>query len=383
MNYRILLLGACGLIVWGVTSTNQAEEPRLLPRAGVLVLRTGSVLRGKILRVGDRYVVGLNDRDEVTVRADRVQMRCDSLQEAYRWKQSQLPENAKAADHLQLADWCLRHDCLAAAAEQLMAAQRQSPNGPANEHFEKRLRLAARRRPASSKGREVGHRVPSRAELDDVASSLPTGMVELFTNRVQPLLINHCGTGNCHGPAADSKFRLVLPTDSNSLPRGFTQTNLKMALGFVDAEQPGQSELLTRATEAHGGHSKPALRDGDVDQLQHLAAWVHGSKQAPNRPEPAVLDAPNKVLSQPLEPRNSHLADPSPSARGSSGTNANSDPPKNSDAPPKNADASRVQPVQHLESVESPSSSNAPPASDTPEGVDPFDPAVFNRRYLK
>ncbi|MFW6168995.1 MAG: hypothetical protein ACODAD_00795 [Planctomycetota bacterium] len=152
MNYRILRLGACTLVLWGVTSVNQAEQPQLLPRAGVLVLRTGSVLRGKISRVGDRYVVGLNDRDQVTVSADRVQMRCDSLEEAYRRKRSQLPEKATANDHLQLADWCLRNDCLAAAAEQLMAAQRRAPDDPANEHFEKRLRSAARRRPAPPHG---------------------------------------------------------------------------------------------------------------------------------------------------------------------------------------------------------------------------------------
>ncbi|MFW6168994.1 MAG: hypothetical protein ACODAD_00790, partial [Planctomycetota bacterium] len=97
--------------------------------------------------------------------------------------------------------------------------------------------------------------------MDEIASGLPAGMVELFTNRIQPLLINHCGTGNCHGPATESKFRLVSPTNSHSLPRRFTQTNLKMALGFVDGERPSQSDLLTRATEAHGGSSKPALRD--------------------------------------------------------------------------------------------------------------------------
>lgn len=376
MNYRLLLLGACTLALWGVTRVNQAEQPQLLPRAGVLVLRTGSVLRGEILRVGDRYVVGLNDRDEVTVRADRVQMRCDSLAEAYRRKQSQLPENTKAADHLELADWCLRNECLEAAAEQLMAAQRHSPNDPANERFEKRLRLAARRPAASSQAPAGGTRFPPRAELEGIARGLPTGMVELFTNRVQPLLINHCGTGACHGPATDSKFRLVLPTESNALPRRFTHANLKTALGFVDAEQPSRSELLTRATEAHGGHSEPALHDDDVDQLQHLAAWVHGSKRAPERPEPPLLQSPNKILSQPLEPGVPTLADTSPAAPGSLGPKAAPDPPQDSEA-------SRVQPVQHLEPVDEPSSSNASRGADSSRRVDPFDPQIFNRRYLE
>jgi len=152
MIYRHIILVACGLVLLGTTSANHAEEPRLLPRAGVLVLRNGSVLEGKILRVGDRYVVGLSERDEVVVPADRVEMECDSLTEAYQRKQKLLGADATVPDHLRLADWCLQNDLLAASAEQLMAAQRRDPSDPANEYFEKRLRLAARRRPARASG---------------------------------------------------------------------------------------------------------------------------------------------------------------------------------------------------------------------------------------
>jgi hypothetical protein len=75
-------LGVCILICLGSSRVNRADDPQLLPRTGVLVLRTGRVLRGDILRVGDRYVVALGKHDEVAVPVGSVDLRCDSLEEA-------------------------------------------------------------------------------------------------------------------------------------------------------------------------------------------------------------------------------------------------------------------------------------------------------------
>ena len=62
---------------------NQADEPQLTPRPGILVMHGGRVLRGDIIRVGDRYVVTIGERDELGVPATSVDLCCDSLEDAY------------------------------------------------------------------------------------------------------------------------------------------------------------------------------------------------------------------------------------------------------------------------------------------------------------
>jgi len=378
MIYRHIILVACSLVLLGTTSANHAEEPRLLPRAGVLVLRNGSVLEGKILRVGDRYVVGLSERDEVVVPADRVEMECDSLTEAYQRKQKLLGADATVRDHLRLADWCLQNDLLAASAEQLMAAQRRDPSDPANEYFEKRLRLAARRRPARASGQPVPSDMSSRDELeeleeldelDELVRSLPADMVEQFTKTIQPLLINSCGGGTCHGANTDTQFHLMSPVRSSTLPRRFTQKNLQAALEHVDPVQPSRSPLLQMATEPHGQSNDAPLTDKDVTQLGHLAAWVLRTHPKPQATSRTVPQPPDSSSPQPIAQHASLSLESVPMQEP---LNANAGP-----LPPDAPNDGKVQPAGHLEPVDKTD------AKEHDSGVDPFDPEIFNRRYLK
>lgn len=356
------------LITLGRPAINLADETRLLPQNGVLVLRNERVLRGNILQVGDRYVVGLNARDEVSVPIDRVEMRCDSLEEAYQRKRGQLPRNAKAADHLRLADWCLRYELNAAAAEQLMAAQSREPLNPANARFEKRLRLAVAQRPEGPSRSVVSSPPVSSEELETMVKSLPQGTVEQFTNTIQPLLINRCGGGGCHATNADAEFQLIYPHGERTLPRRFTQQNLKHALDMLDGDEPAKSPLLVMATRAHGGASKPSLTEEDVSQLQQLADWVFKSLNRRDASPPAVVRSPDPLLLQPIDQRTTNtpvhpLARPAEAAAGAGrGAIATGD---------------RVVPASHQQPIRDADESTPVP------GVDPFDPAIFNRRYWK
>ncbi len=358
----------CALLVIcaGAVSVIRAEEPQLLPQSGILVLRTGRVLRGDIVRVGDRYVVTSGEKDEVGVSLDAVEMQCDSLEDAYRRKQDQMPPNRKVADHLKLADWCLQYDLFASAAEQLMAAQLCDPNDPANETFEKRLRLAVQRPASISNGTESVAKIISPPDLDESLRSLPAGTMELFTNTIQPLLINRCGASNCHGPNSSSSFRLAYPNWSRTLPRRFTQRNLQAAMSFLDRDEPLRSPMLVMSTLRHGKMSKPALTDEDVTQLQNLAEWVYHSLGSASPASPAELSSPESLLLQPgasrLDPQaaaNRHTAGPvAPDTTG----------------PSERLDRA-VEPASHSAPAE-PGTGAAPVA-----GVDPFDPEIFNRRF--
>jgi hypothetical protein len=361
MSYSRQTLSALVLLCGAWFGVNQADEPQLLPQAGVLVLRTGTVLRGEIVRVGDRYLVTLSGNDEVGVPVAHVQMHCASLDEAYERKRALLPVPAGASDHLQLADWCLRYELLASAAEQLMAAQSLAPDDPAPALFEKRLRLAAQRPPQHPRGGEVTELPTPPAARDQTARPLAPGTVEQFTSTIQPLLINRCGAGACHGSPANASFSLIFPQGSRVLPRRFTQRNLQTALELLDHETPERSPLLQMATTAHGGAASAALSPQDVTPLRHLVRWVHHSAghtwSETSRPQAtAAGPGPPQAVAAP------RLAPSAPEGAA----------PLDDDwAPPATTDQ-LVQPVQHTETV---------PAQ-FPQGRDPFDPEVFNRRYL-
>ncbi len=347
-------------------SVTEADEPQLLPQTGILVLRTGRVLRGDIVRVGDRYVVAVGEHDEVGVPVDAVEMQCASLQEAYARQRNQLPTNSKVADHLKLADWCLQYDLLGCAAEQLMAAQRCDPSDPHNVVFEKRLRLAAQQSVSSSAPATRTAKIVVPPDLDKMTRSLPSGTVERFTNTVQPILINRCGASNCHGPNSHASFRLTFPSWRRTLPRRYTQRNLQSALALLDQGDPRRSPLLVMATQAHGDAKTPPLTDDNVTQLNHLAEWIYHSLGSQTPDPPAALNSPDALLLQPGHRASSESAaakkTPAVASRNPGPAAPRSDHP--SAAQPSASDTSDIPP---------------PPVS----GNDPFDPEVFNRRYAR
>ncbi len=368
MSYLRWTLGAWVVISLVLPCVNQADEPQLMPRAGVLVLRTDRVLRGNILRVGDRYVVTMREHDEVSVAVDAVALRCDSLTDAYQHKRRELPPAAKVADHLKLADWCLRYDLMQAAAEQLMAAQRRDPLDPANARFEKRLKFAANQVPTPAPRPRQTTQYAALAELDAQMRSLPAGVVAQFTHTVQPLLINRCGGGNCHGVNSTAEFRILSTSRARTIPRRFTQRNLLAVLELLDRKQPGRSPLLMMSALPHGGAENPPLRDKDVEQTQRLAEWIFRCLSETGPQPPAVLKTPDTFLLQPFEQPgqvtgNSSTTDTPASSKRDAGPAARGTDPA-------------VQLVGHAEPLQTPTK----PRGST--GIDPFDPEIFNRRYL-
>jgi hypothetical protein len=353
--------GAFVVLALCAVGVHQAAEPELNPQEGVLVLRSGRVLRGGIIRVGDRYVVTLGDTDEVGVPADLVELRCDSLRQAYEIRKSALPIAAQASDHWKLADWCLQYGLLSAAAEQLMAVMNIEPDNPRIPQFEKRLKLALRR--AREPAAHVAHATQevSQTELDRIVRALPSGVVEQFTSAVQPLLLNRCSNGSCHGANTDSDFRLVRPSWSRTLPRRFTQRNLYESLNYVNPQQPASSELLVKSTSPHGGADAPVLDERDTESLQLLAAWVHRVSQGKPSIQPTAIRSSQDLLLQP----NDAVAD---------GTEPC--PLPSHEARPTPEDA-----VEQPGELAPPSDSSA--AANHAAGRDPFDPELFNQRFLK
>jgi hypothetical protein len=360
MATRIVIIVGC--LIWGFSDALDAADDAspLAPQPGVLVLRSGRVLRGEIVRVGDRYRVVLGGQDEVGVPADSVELQAATLAAAYHVRAQQLSPRSTAADHLALADWCVRYELWDEAAQELAAARALEPDGASAQALERRLRLAARPSPPDSgPGPAVAPPPPAPLDLEGYCRDLPPGTVEAFTNQIQPLLINRCGTSGCHGPRCESAFQLLYPSANRVLPRHTTQRNLYSVLRYVDRQHPETSPLLVQATTPHGNGARAAVSARDQNQLAKLVNWIQtaaGPRAAATQlPSSGPVLAPVAALRgvttlQSTPAPTSRAAEPPPAAAGS-GTATESPAPAE-----RTASAS---------------------------GEDPFDPEIFNRRYLR
>ncbi len=329
------------------------------PREGVLVLRNGQVLEGRITAVGDRHLVTLGEKGELRIPTRDVEMHCVDLDEVYCRKRAAL-RGRGAAPHLELAEWCLRHSLLTRAADELLAAINVEPDHPGIRVLERRLQLAVSRPLPTLRGKQESGTVVSLDELERTMRELPEGAVESFTAHVQPLLVNHCGASTCHGTRSESVFRLVRPSLGRSLTRRFTQRNLYSALQQVDRQCPENSPLLAAISSPHGNAENAIF--GERDQLQYelLAGWVkrvaRGQEdRAPDTITPGSLNLLQTSYLQPVGP------------------------PKPTDGDGKTAPAATPACGHSLNRREKPASD--PGTEYLPR--DPFDPEIFNRRFLQ
>src|SRR5262245_31072061 len=126
---RAARLVASNLAVLTAGFTAAAEQPLAMgPEDGVVLLRNGQVLRGRIAHTGDQYVVSLTSV-EIRLKCDTVEHVCRDLEEGYRRKRADI-EHGKVQDRLELAQWCIRHELFGYAARELSDAIAADPRHP-------------------------------------------------------------------------------------------------------------------------------------------------------------------------------------------------------------------------------------------------------------
>lgn len=351
-----------GMAAWALLAALPlaAAEPVLTPQQGLLLLRNGNVMQGAVTRAGDYYIVIFGDGGEARLAAADVETLCVDLEDAYRYRAATLVGRG-AAPHLDLALWCLRHDLVHQAGEQLLAAMRREPTHRGIAAVERKIKLALER-PKSPPVRQANPSQAASAEqIERAMSSLPPGTVERFAASVQPILLNRCAAGGCHGGSARSDFRLLRPPGGLSPSKRFTERNLYAVLAYLDKENFEQSPLLTVPQSQHGSTLAAVFDKRTRHQLDELTAWTRLALAVPARAPVAKVISPPALLSQQqsgvkLVSAEEDLAPEQPRATAST-------------------EKGTPQPFQ-------PSQDAAPLPKDgsfTPR--DPFDPEIFNRKY--
>jgi hypothetical protein len=254
-----------------------AEEPvdlqLLQPQQGVLLLRNGELIEGKITLAGDRYDVAVDD-GEIHIKRSEVDFFCRDAAQCYQRKRSHIDAD-KIQDHLDLAEWCLRHDLVAEAKVELSQSAALDPSHPMVGLLERRIKLAAEE-PASDPLPAAAVRPPTPAkQLERMARELPAGSFETFTTTIQPLLSSQCSTSGCHGPQAEGSLRLIHGSSGRPLTRRATLLNLSSVLAVIDHDEPSSSPLLTAPTGPHGSCKAAIFSQRDAARYRMLVNWVN------------------------------------------------------------------------------------------------------------
>jgi hypothetical protein len=375
MKYpSIILLASLLLLCAGGSSTGIAQLPSTVaqPSPGVLVLRSGEAFQGDVRLSDDEYRLTL-PKGELRFRKYDVEYCCGTLQEVYQRKQRAVASD-DLQEHLRLAQWCMKQNLFAEASLELDAVAAIDPRQPMLDLFRQRLELL-RRPPVAHKSTAPASMPLNSDELDRMIRGLPEGTVEGFTQRVQPLLMNHCATAGCHGPSSTTKFQLLRATSTKTANRRATQRNLLATLQLINRQEPAASLLLVVPSRAHGTAQAAVFSDRQSLQYRRLAEWVFQTAQPAARRVPGDFN-PSGLTGQmppptPSEGRLTSGSEPLPGAITLEGSVES----------PAGRSLHRTKPgVRHPGTTPAARDANRPSPQD-PAPPDPFDPKVFNERF--
>lgn len=349
-----------------------AGQPAAGVAPGMLILRNGEVLEGRVTRSDDVYIVDL-PVGQIRIKQKDVEVVCRDLEDGYRRKRATI-QIGNVHHHLELAQWCLHHNLLGPAAAELADATTADSRNPMIAVLQRRLKMALDP-PSQPVAQALANNGPSNEELDRMVRGLPQKAVESFTQAVQPVLLNHCTGSGCHSIQSESELRLSrIPAAGRPSSRRITQRNLYSVLKFVDRENPAASRLLIAASRPHGTVQHAIFDERQATQYRHLIAWVaqladQGLQESPASvvPGPAggaeELDGPPRLL-----PQESRKGRPLPGGSARQADKPERQPrSRHEEPPPAKGDVPKAQ----------------TPPRDAPiaKPADPFDPEAFNRRY--
>jgi hypothetical protein len=260
-----------------IDAWNRSET---VAQPGVLLMRTGTVIEGRILKTGMNYEVQ-NRNGTMFVPGDLVSFQCANLREAYdklhqtAWKQ----DSSQA--HITLARWCITNQLLGEARQELDDALKLDPGSSQASAMLVRLEemLDPRAAAGSRKGSDPSRSAPPapRFGADEIESlgRLSRQQAQQFTRRIQPILVNNCALGGCHGADSETGFRLQRVIAGGDTSRNSSERNLAEVLRQIDVTTPRSSRLLAVMGENHGRHGKKALTGprGAI-QLDEIRSWV-------------------------------------------------------------------------------------------------------------
>ena len=323
-------------------SWSLASEP--LPHATYLLLQNGQTLQGRVKVQGDRFLIELRSGGQMRLQRTSIAFQGDSLGEIYAYQRATVnPRDLSAI--LRLADWCLRTGLLSEADAQIERARQIHAQDPRIVSLQRRLGIQKQPpiKPLVSARTET-HRVVSHDQVQQRIGQLSAETIQQFTAVVQPLVLNRCGTNQCHGPPAGSTLTLIRTAAGRPIPQRLTYRNLYNILEHLGQGDALQSGLLLAPSAPHGKIDGGIFTEQESNHVKTLVAWCERASQQATSPLPEGVGRQPAVLAQPAPAMNP----------------INSSAPRTGEATDRPTQAFRLP---------------------SPSKIDPFDPAPFNERY--
>ncbi len=302
---QLLLILAILTRLWGGAAC--AAEPALV------VLVNGNLIRGNVQQLDEHYRVQ-RAGGELLISHHQVEMVCHSLAEVYEKRRAQ--RTASSADtHIELARWCLRNDLYEYAQRELAAAAAlESDHGDLPQlrrQLHQLIQLSQLKRAESASPVP-----PPVAETDpQLLDKAPPWARTLFVRQIQPILMQSCAAGGCHGcGAVAGAFELDRLANRGAGHAELTLKNLAAVLRHIDWDVPAQSRLLQQSlvtAEEQVADCQAAAMP--PRQLAILRMWVEQLVTAEQQAGPAetfVTAAPTAGPPQATSPHSAvQLAD--------------------------------------------------------------------------
>lgn len=395
------MLVAWSLFLTAVCGRLQADDLSAAPttirdgESGFVILQDGGVLDGQIAHVADWYVVA-RAGSQMQVAAARVQYVCRNLHEAYEYRCKRIAQPT-GETHLAMADWCLRYKLLDEAESEFKGARELGANGIKLGLLERRL-TAARTRPTQPAAKSVMPTTPvtavAKARPNAATPDLPPGVLEQFTRRVQPILVNGCTAAKCHEPGGKESFQLNRALLRGEANRRTTMQNLAATLALIDREHPEASKLLTVPRQTHGGMNGPVFGPRQEQAFKHVAEWVVLVAPPPRSAEPSADNPESIAANAPADGTQPKLAPPAASLRlpyaqsaektekavSSAGVTATPPPGTPPIEDPAVQPAAATDDFSEMKSLLPPHRLQYGGTLESWQPRDPFDPEIFNRR---
>jgi hypothetical protein len=247
---------------------------------GILVLRSGAVVCGKIVRSGDQYEVQ-SPAGTMAVPESLVKLHAPNLSEAYARLRASAEAQSGANGRITLAQWCLTNHLEKEACQELRDALALEPD---RDDAKRLLRsaedaLEARGKPAKTAPAvdavRASRQTEGTTEEPGSLGGLSREQALQFARRIQPLLVNNCTAAGCHGRDSETGFRLSKVTPGKDASRHAAERNLAEILEQIDVKKPRSSPLLTAPRGNHGRRGRPIFAGPrGEEQLAELARWV-------------------------------------------------------------------------------------------------------------
>lgn len=282
------------------------DEPSPAGRPGVLLLRTGRVIDGRIVVSGSNYIVK-KPTGEMFIPQSMVTIRKSSLREVFQHVAQEAEETPDG--QMELGRWCVSVQLLPEAQRSFQRALALEPERddirtqlrrveslierPDGDTAKSPVKLMPTLPEASGKT-SPSHRplgktsatlslvppVPLRWGEAESLAGLSRDAAHRYMSRVQPVLVNNCALAGCHHQEATNGLRLLRVSVGADLSRSSEQNVLALS-GFIQFDDLPRSPLLSKlADKSHGvRYARPLFTGPKGDeQRKELYDWVASLK---------------------------------------------------------------------------------------------------------